>query len=102
MRQGNIFSPDLFNLFNDAIPRKRGFIINGCNLHNVRYGDYTLLIAVLDRLVEECEKKMSNHQLQEDIMCSHQQEKKNPRNKLRIRDRNIKLAYNFQYFQDGK
>lgn len=42
MRQGYIFSPDLFNLYCDVI--LRGFIIGGHNF-NIKYADVTVLMA---------------------------------------------------------
>ena len=71
VRQGSILSPCLFNLYSEYIMRNAGLEeaqfgikIAGRNIYNLRYADYTILIAenkeelksLLMKVEEECEK----------------------------------------------
>lgn len=89
MRQGCIFSPDLFIFYSNAIlivlEAILRFIILDVILTIIRYVDDTVLMTnserklqgLLDRMLEESKKKKkwTSHQLQEERNYGHQQEK---------------------------
>ncbi|RUS81312.1 hypothetical protein EGW08_010919 [Elysia chlorotica] len=68
VRQGYVMSPSLFNLYTEIIFRNinelPGMNISGQNINNIRYADYTALVAetpeqlqaLLDKVNEESEK----------------------------------------------
>ncbi|GFS05853.1 endonuclease-reverse transcriptase [Elysia marginata] len=69
VRQGRILFPSLFNLYGEyllqeAISEKRGILINGVNINNIRHADDTVILAeseeqlqaMLDRIVAKCKE----------------------------------------------
>ncbi|GFR82438.1 endonuclease-reverse transcriptase [Elysia marginata] len=69
VRQGYILSPSLFNLYSEyllqeAISETSGILINGVNIHNIRYADDTVILAeseeqlqaMLDSIVDKCKE----------------------------------------------
>ena len=86
VHQGSILSPCLFNLYSEYIMRNAGLEeaqfgikIAGRNIYNLRYADYTILIAeskeelksLLMKVKEECEKVCLNLNIQKTkIMAS--------------------------------
>src|SRR5215469_1555655 len=112
-------SQDLFNLYNEMIMREikelEGIRLNGYNINNIRYADYTVLVddsegklqGLLKVLNEVSERKGLKINISKTEVMVISRAVRNPKVNIRIEDNLVKQVSRFNYLgslinEDGR